>query len=159
MTIAKYPSELDDESPLQDVLTWRIHIVHSRLNVHASRFLEDVSGIPLAYWRIMLSIGPDRPGTHSSIRRKILMDKGQLSRYLKAMIADGLLEARNDTSDQRQQQLSLTAKGRRTFRKTLPKMRARQNYLIGQLSKNERKAIFSALDKLEKAADSFDFAA
>jgi len=157
MTIAKYPANFDGDTPLQDVLTWRLHIVHAKLNVHAARFLEGISGIPLAYWRVMLAIGPEGSTTHSAIRRIIMMDKGQLSRCLKAMIEDGLVEARNDETDQRQQQLSLTRKGRRVFRKTLPEMRLRQNYLVGQLSKTERKSIFSALGKLESAAESFEF--
>lgn len=158
MAIARYPTEINDETPLQDVLTWRIHIVHSKLNVQASKFLEVVSGIPLAYWRILLAISQDGVSTHSAIRRKIMMDKGQLSRSLKAMVEDGLVKANDDKDDQRQQQISLTAKGRGVFRKTLPKMRLRQNFLVGQLSKTERKAIFSALEKLERAAQAVEFA-
>ncbi len=153
MTIAKYPSEFNDDAPLQDVLTWRLHIVHSKLNVQAARFLEENSGIPLAYWRIMLAIGPSGSTTHSGIRRTTMMDKGQLSRCLKGMVEDGLVATRGDDTDQRQQRLSLTAKGRRIFGKTLPKMRQRQRFLMAGLSKTETKSIFSALEKLELAAE------
>lgn len=159
MTIAKYPAEFHDETPIQDVLTWRIHQVHSKLNIHASKFLEKVSGIALAQWRIMLAIGPEGASTHSDIIRYIAVDKGQLSRSLKGMIEDGLVETRNDDQDQRQQRVSLTRKGRRIFKKTLPMMRKRQSYLVGSLSKSERKAIFSALEKLEIAALDHEFLA
>ncbi len=159
MPIGKYPAEVHGDSPLQDVLTWRIHIVHAKLNAHAAKFLEGVSGIPLVHWRVMLTIGENGSTTHSAIHRKILMDKGQLSRCLKAMIEDGLVTTHDDEADQRQQRLSLTKKGLRIFRKTLPEMRSRQNFLIGELSKIERKSIFSALDKLERAAGNFGFAA
>ncbi|MEM6462225.1 MAG: MarR family winged helix-turn-helix transcriptional regulator [Pseudomonadota bacterium] len=159
MTIAKYPAEFDNDTPLQEVLTWRIHHVHSKLNVHAAKFLEKVSGIGLAQWRIMLAIGPDGWTTHSEICRYTAVDKGQLSRSLKGMIESDLVETKNDSLDQRQQRLSLTRKGRRIFKKTLPMMRERQSFLVGSLSKSERKAIFSALDKLETAALDHEFLA
>ena len=73
------------------------------------------------------------------------------------MIAEGLVTATGDETDQRQQRLSLTKKGRRIFDKTLPEMRKRQSYLIGSLSKSESKMIFSALDKLEVAAQDHEF--
>ena len=38
-------------------------------------------------------------------------------------------------------------------------MRKRQSYLVGSLSKTERKVIFSALDKLEIAALDHEFLA
>lgn len=153
MNIAKHPSAFDDDRPLQELLTWRIHVVHSKLNAQAARFLDEISGIPLAYWRIMLAIGPDGSTTHSSIRRMIMMDKGQLSRSLKGMIEADLVSSQDDDTDQRQQLLSLTRKGRQVFRKTLPRMRNRQDFLLDSLSKIERKAIYSALDKLELAAE------
>lgn len=157
MKAAIYPPEFDSETPLQNVLTWRIHQVHNRLNVHAAKFLEKTSGIALAHWRVMLCIGAEGNTTHSEIRRKIAMDKGQLSRCLRGMIAEGLVTATGDETDQRQQRLSLTKKGRRIFDKTLPEMRKRQSYLIGSLSKSESKMIFSALDKLEVAAQDHEF--
>ncbi|WP_136658070.1 MarR family winged helix-turn-helix transcriptional regulator [Nitratireductor sp. XY-223] len=157
MSTAIYPPEFGEQTPLQDVLTWRIHQVHSRLNVHAAKFLEKTSGIALAHWRVMLSIGAEGDTTHSEIRRKIAMDKGQLSRCLRGMIAEGLVMATGDETDQRQQRLSLTKKGKRIFKKTLPEMRKRQSYLVGSLSKTESKAIFSALDKLEMAAQNHEF--
>ncbi|MEM9106393.1 MAG: MarR family winged helix-turn-helix transcriptional regulator [Pseudomonadota bacterium] len=159
MTIAEYPAEISDDTPIQQVLTWRIHQVHSKLNVHASKFLEKISGIGLTQWRIMLSIGPKGSTTHSEIRRYIAIDKGQLSRSLKGMIEEGLVEAVSDKNDHRQQKLSLTVKGRRIFNITLPMMRMRQNYLLGSLSNAERAAIFSALDKLELAAGNHEFLA
>lgn len=157
MKAAIYPPEFDSATPLQNVLTWRIHQVHNRLNVHAAKFLEKTSGIALAHWRVMLCIGAEGNTTHSEIRRKIAMDKGQLSRCLRGMIAEGLVTATGDETDQRQQRLSLTKKGRRIFDKTLPEMRKRQSYLIGSLSKSESKMIFSALDKLEVAAQDHEF--
>ncbi|MDA4845440.1 MarR family winged helix-turn-helix transcriptional regulator [Hoeflea poritis] len=157
METAIYPPEFDSDTPLQNVLTWRIHQVHNRLNVHAAKFLEKTSGIALAHWRVMLCIGADGNTTHSEIRRKIAMDKGQLSRCLKGMVDEGLVVTQEDAADQRQQRLSLTKKGRRIFDKTLPEMRKRQSYLIGRLSKSESRMIFSALDKLEVAAQNHEF--
>ena len=120
MTIAKYPADFDDDTPIQDVLTWRIHQVHSKLNVHASKFLEKVSGIALAQWRIMLAIGPEGSTTHSEICRYIAVDKGQLSRSLKGMIEDDLVETKSDDRDQRQQLVSLTRRAAASSGKPCP---------------------------------------
>lgn len=151
MTPTKYPAHISEDTPLEKVLTWRIHQVHSKLNAHAAKFLKEVSGIALAQWRIMLAIGPRDSKTHSDIRRYTAIDKGQLSRSLKGMIAEGLVEARFDTTDHRQQQLSLSARGRRIYDTTLPIMRKRQSDLSSVLTDMERKTIFVALDKLERA--------
>lgn len=153
----QYPAEYRADTPLGDVLTWRMHIVHSKLNLQASKYLERIAGIPLNYWRILLAISQDEISTHSTIRRKIMMDKGQLSRSLKAMVADGLLKTVGDRDDQRRQRVFMTSRGRSIFNKTLPNMRRRQNYLVAQLSRTEARSIFSALDKLEHAASAMEF--
>lgn len=157
MTKAEYPANVTDDTPIQQTLTWRIHQVHSKLNTHAAKFLEKVSGIGLAQWRVMQAIGLKGSTTHSDIRRYIAVDKGQLSRSLKGMIEEGLVEARSDRNDHRQQQLSLTTKGRRIFNITMPMMRKRQTYLMSTLTDAERKTIFVALEKLELAAGNHEF--
>ena len=43
------------------------------------------------------------------------------------------------------------------YNRTLPRMRERQAYLLGTLTATERKAIFSALEKLELAAGDHAF--
>ena len=69
------------------------------------------------------------------------------------MIEEGLVAAKQDDIDHRVQHLSLTVKGQELFDLTLPRMRQRQSKLREPLDVRELETLYSALDKLEIAAE------
>lgn len=142
-----------DGVPLQQFLSYRLARLHVKLNAQASRILGDHAGITLTQWRVIALTGGKGEITLTDIHRATQMDKGQLSRTIKGMLSDGLVTARAGLSDQRQQILALTERGSAIYAQMLPRMQMRQKLLTDCLSPEERKLIFSAIDKLEIAAE------
>lgn len=153
MSIEETPVLQFDDQPLRMFLTYRLSRVQAKLNAQANAMLHDYSGLTLSQWRIVALVGAAGQTRMSDLARESALDKGLLSRNLKALVADGLVASRQDEIDLRVQHLSLTDKGRAVFDHTLPKMRARQRHLRACLTQAELDALYSALDKLEIAAD------
>lgn len=148
-----------DGIPLQRFLTYRIVRLHSKLNAQALRLLRREGGLTITQWRVLSltgSLGGET--TFTEIVSGSQMDKGQLSRGIKDLLKQGLIAARSNDKDQRQQHLMLTPRGKEIYARMLPKMRQRHQHLLAGLSETERSMIYEIFDKLEVAADEDPFA-
>ena len=142
---------------LQQFLTFRLARLQARLNVQASRVLSEHAGLTLMQWRVLALAGSMGPHSSSALARAAAIDKGLFSRNLKSLIDAGLAQTKADKTDQRQQVVTLTAKGRALHEHTLPVMQARQAFLLDQLSRREQDVVFSILEKLDTAAAAIEF--
>jgi len=146
-----------DELPLRRFLTYRLNRLQARLNAQATQYLARHAGITLSEWRAIALVGGPGETTLTEACRHAQLDKGLLSRTLKALAGRGLVQARQDDRDQRVQHLSLTKKGRTVFEHMLPRMRARQRFLREALTPMEFATLHAAIDKLEIAAEETEF--
>jgi len=142
-----------DEMPLHQFLTYRLSRVQAKLNAQASAMLRAHAGLTLSQWRILALVGAAGQTRLSDLARIAALDKGLLSRNLKTLTAEGLVDAKQDDLDQRVQHLTLSKRGQALFEKTLPRMRKRQRGLRSALTTRELDVLYKALDKLELAAD------
>ena len=69
-----------DEGVLSRFMTYRLARLHARLNVQASRILQDVAGLSLTQWRVLSLVGSHRGATATQLTRVSAMDKGLFSR-------------------------------------------------------------------------------
>ncbi|MDJ0825759.1 MAG: MarR family transcriptional regulator [Rhodobacter sp.] len=139
--------------PLREMLTYRLSRLNARLNAQAAKILKESSGLSQAQWRVMVMIDAYGPIPPAQIVRASLMDKGQLSRTIKAMAAQGLIRINDSESDHRSHLISLTDRGRTLFERARPAMQARQSQLAGTLGGDDRAAFHRVLDRLEQALD------
>ncbi len=153
MSAKPKPEFAVDNQPLYQFLTYRLSRVQAKLNAQANALLQKQSGLTLSKWRVLALVGAAGQTSLSELARKAALDKGLLSRNLKSMVEDGLILSKQYDIDHRVQHLSLSSKGQDLFDKTLPKMRIRQAKLREPLEPKELEALYSALDKLEIAAD------
>ncbi len=142
-----------DNQPLHQFLTFRLSRVQAKLNAQANALLGHHSGLTLSKWRILALVGAAGETRLSDLARIAALDKGLLSRNLKIMVEDGLVASKQDDVDHRVQHLTLTESGQELFEHTLPQMRLRQKKLRETLTPTEIGTLYSALDKLEIAAD------
>lgn len=142
--------------PLQEMVTFRLSRVNSKLNTQAIRILKKSAGLSLTQWRVMVMIDSLGPLAPSEIARRAAFDKGQLSRCLKGMITSGMLHSESSDSDHRSHVLSLTSAGLELFHRARPHMRKRQLHLVDSLTKAERDMLFHVLDKLELASTNME---
>jgi DNA-binding MarR family transcriptional regulator len=152
-------TKLDDgllRIPLQQMVTFRIGRIHARISAQAANLLQKTAGISLMQWRVFVLLETHKKITPAEIVRLTSLDKGQLSRTIKKMVADGLISSSPSETDQRAQVIEYTEKGLALFRKARPLMRQRQRFLINSLSDEENDALFRALGKLDVALDALE---
>ena len=106
-------SEGSNISCLSEALSFRLArmvVINDRLG---SKYFRDQKGLSLSEWRIMGLVAEGAPATTSSIRDRLLMDRGLLSRVVKALCERGLLTSTPNPDDKRHTLLALTPEGQK----------------------------------------------
>ena len=114
--------------------------------------LEDsylARGRPLAEARLLYEIGPAGAETRA-LRERLRLDSGYLSRLLRALEADRLVETARAGTDARIRQVRLTEKGRAEFEayEVLSDELARS--MLGELDPGERSRLAGAMRDVER---------
>ncbi len=143
----------DQYDSIRDRITFRLSRLNSRLNAQASRILRENFGISLTQWRVLVMVRALGQPTLTEIAGEGQLDKGQLSRCIRSMVAGGLVTARELESDHRKTRLRLTPEGEQLHRRAWPVMRSRQELLMGSMSETERQVVFDVLDRLDRIAE------
>ena len=87
---------------LLSFVSYRISLLHPKLNAQAAHILGKLAGISLVQWRIISLIDAFGPKISSSeIITRVSMDKGLFSRALKKLVEDERVISMTDPSDQR----------------------------------------------------------
>ena len=76
------------------------------------------------------------------------MDKGQISRVITQMEADGLITRESDENDGRRLILTLTPSGAQLFQQTIGTAESRQKAILSVLSREEQDNLNATLSKL-----------
>ncbi|MCW2792748.1 MAG: PadR family transcriptional regulator [Nocardioides sp.] len=107
------------------------------------------SGRPLGPSRLLFEIGPDGVGVRT-LRRRLGLDSGYLSRLLRQLEDDGLVEVVADPADGRRRLATLTAKGRRERRKVDDRSERLARALVAPLTQTQRSRLDEALATAER---------
>ena len=81
------------------------------------------------------------------------IDRGQLSRLIKKMLADNLLAEQVSIDDHRLKTLTLTRLGQQKFEAAAPSMRQRRESLMQTLSEQEQVTLLNSLTSLHAYFD------
>ncbi|MGI9355873.1 MAG: MarR family winged helix-turn-helix transcriptional regulator [Rhizobiaceae bacterium] len=138
-----------DPTALHNVITYRLARLYAKLNASATRSLASTDNMTLSRWRILVVLNAMGEGTLTGISQRTELDKGQLSRDITRMVADGWLKTKADSEDMRQQTLSISEKGMKQYHAAKPAMDTRQACLEAALAPKERAVLFTAIEKLE----------
>lgn len=151
MKTSRETPRLAEAPPLERRVSYRISRLHGRLNAQAARILSESAGISLSQWRMMVMIDAAGEISASEIVRRTKIDKAMVSRAIKSLVKEGLIEASVSDTDQRLHKIRFTPSGRKRFERAWPHMLERQKGLVRGLSTDECAALFAMLDKIEAA--------
>lgn len=122
----------------------------TRIGVLEERFL----GLdrPLGHARVLFEIGsrPDATMAVRDLRADLDLDSGYLSRILRALEADGLIEVVADTIDARQRSARLTADGRDEWGQLDERSDRLAAAVVGGLAPRHRDRLAVALDEADR---------
>jgi DNA-binding MarR family transcriptional regulator len=127
-----------------------------RLSVLAQRLSRDIEErqrrqhkLAMKDWKVMQIMAVHGELLPADIRRMGTQNKAQISRALKCLLDRGLVAKQPRPGDSRTFGVSLTEAGWAIYEAMVPRMRARQDELLGGLSAAEAKELRRLLDRLE----------
>lgn len=119
------------------------------------------SGFSLAEARIIYEVAQAPEIAAKEISEKLNLDRGYLSRMLRAFERKRLISRKTDAADKRRSHLSLTEKGRTTFRQLDKRSSEAARGMIADLSPGAVTAMLAAMETiqgvLEKNAPALDY--
>lgn len=131
-------------------ITYRISQLNARMIAQGRQILREQCDLGVVQWRIMRLVASSaNPVTSTFITQSIAMDPGQFSRNLKALIDQGLIESKQDKTDNRKQMLKLTKRGRERYNKAAPVMKERREAIMRGISDADARVFFRALETIE----------
>jgi DNA-binding MarR family transcriptional regulator len=107
------------------------------------------SAYSLAEVRVLYELAHRDQTTAAELCKDLGLDAGYVSRILRRFTREGLLKRRRADEDKRQTRLSLTAQGRRTFAPLNAGAREQVRALLNPLSAADRRALISAMQRIE----------
>src|SRR4051794_31731091 len=112
------------------------------------------TGRPLGVTRLLFEVGYDG-ATARELRDRLDLDSGYLTRLLRRLTDDGLVDVLPDPADRRRRVVTLTAAGRRAWRDLDDRSEELARAIVGPLTPRQRQRLTAALataDLLVRAA-------
>jgi DNA-binding MarR family transcriptional regulator len=138
---------------LEEFLPYRLSVVTNLVSEAFAQRYETAHGLTVPEWRVMAVLGHSAPLSSLEVGRRTAMDKAKVSRALQRLISSGLVVRRNNPSDNRQNMLALTSKGRATYAQIVPQALELERELTAVLSPDERKVLDRLLARLQERVD------
>ncbi|MBP0590663.1 MarR family transcriptional regulator [Paraburkholderia sp. LEh10] len=136
------------ESSPDESLTYRLKALTKIADRMSAELSREKLGVPYPEASIIGVIGTFGPQTIMDISRRANLDKSQASRTVDALLGKGILGRASSEEDGRSVIISLTAEGKRIFKKVGPTMDRRDKALFECLSEPEAEALRYLLDKI-----------
>lgn len=115
-------------------------VSRSMAQVYAARF-----ELTRDEWRVLAALAGVAELKTSALIEQTTLDKMQVSRAVTRLERDGLVGREDDPDDRRGYRLRLLAPGRALYRKIVPMVQAREQFLLEGLSADEREALEAAM--------------
>ncbi len=108
----------------------------------------DIHGISRMQWAALTGIELEKKHSPSDLAKHIGVSRPAISRLLKQMESDNLIERRLLGEDGRTRQLNLTELGFEKMEKCWPHVHATEQYFLGKISPTEVEVLCTAIDRL-----------
>jgi DNA-binding MarR family transcriptional regulator len=132
------------------------HFLPYRLNRIAAAVSQDFRSVygphhdlTIPEWRVLATLGQFEAISAKAIGQHSSMHKTKVSRAVRALEERRWLRRRPSEEDRREEILSLTALGQKTYREIVPKAVAFECHILDALGP-EAEAVLNALERLEK---------
>ncbi|OED39762.1 hypothetical protein AB833_14200 [Chromatiales bacterium (ex Bugula neritina AB1)] len=140
---------------IQSLITVKLNVVNVKMSRQIGQAVHKLAGLRLPEWRILALLASTGTLSQADIRNQIGMDKGQISRTVKTMLASDLISNEEDSGKARNVRLNLTEKGLEIYRQVDVMMEKRNQQLLASLTDEQKLAMLDALECLEKSVDAW----
>jgi len=137
----------------RNLLTHRILVLSNTLGKGAVRLYAERFGMPLAEWRLLAALVITGPASVNVLAGALQTDKGWISRTVSSLLDKGLVVARPVANDGRSFEVTLTEKGRATYRHIVPAALDRHRRLLEIFTGRELALLDRFIDRLQRRAE------
>lgn len=135
-------------SPLDRTLTYRLHQLHKLTDADSQSIYPERTGLSMSDGRCLTTIGTFEPLSVKELAEKANLNKGQASRAAQALVDQGLVLKDDHPGDGRGVVLTLTAAGRKVFKRAMDMVSQRNEEIFGCLSEKEQAVLSAMFDRL-----------
>lgn len=137
---------------LADFFPYQLSILNDEVSRSVAEVYESRFALTRQQWRILATLGGAKELTAKSIGQRTRMEKMPVSRAATQLEDKNLIARRRAEQDRRNHYFSLTREGRLLYETIVPRVLAREAYILSILSKQERKVLEAAMAKLGSRA-------
>ncbi len=131
----------------------KLNVVNVKMSRQIGQAVQKLADLRLPEWRILALLAEAGSLSQADIRNQIGMDKGQISRTVKNMLANDLVVSEAGAAKTRNVRLSLTEKGTSVHERVGVMMEQRNAELLGMLTPEQKTSLFEGLERIEQAVD------
>lgn len=144
--------ETEGTLPFEMFVTFKVNQLSMAFERQWTRYMRDRVGLSLAEWRVAATLASRGRATFAQAVNATGMNKSLCSRCVATLQEQGLISVQSTPGDSRSLTLALSDSGRNLVSQLRPAVIERQRMLLGSLTRTERIALYSAIDKLHVAA-------
>ena len=137
---------------LERFLPYRLSVLANVVSRSLARLYEQEHGLTVAEWRLLAILARFGPMSANGVCERSGMDKVRVSRAVARATSRGLVHRATDADDRRRSVLSLTAHGRSTHDRIVPRAKAREAEMLAVLTPEEVAVLLDTLQRLQEHA-------
>lgn len=137
---------------LEDFLPYRLTVLAEAVSLALSRLYAERYDIGIPEWRVIATLGQYRKMTAKDVGTHSHMHKTKVSRAVASLERKGFVERKPNPQDMREAFLTLTTKGRATYRELAPLAREFSDKLACELTSAELDVLEQLLNQLSLRA-------
>jgi DNA-binding MarR family transcriptional regulator len=134
---------------LEQFLPYRLNRIASAVSQDFRSVYGPHHDLTIPEWRVLATLGQFEEIGAKAIGQHSSMHKTKVSRAVRALEERRWLKRRESEEDRREEILSLTALGQKTYREIVPKALAFERHILDELGP-EAEVVLNALERLEK---------
>lgn len=138
---------------LESLLSFRLTNLSRKFAIGGSRIFQTRFGVNARELRVLLILGNYGSLTSTEIAAVAHMDKGTISRAVKALMQRGMILGEVERQDLRRSSLRLTATGQEHYEACFAASKARMVSVLEVLDADERRQLATLLNKVETRLD------
>lgn len=146
-------NSIKEDPALHSLISLKLNVLQAKISRQVGQAVQKLANLRLPEWRILALVARSGPMSQADIRIRIGMDKGQISRTVKAMLANHLLVADTSSGQSRNVLLSISEIGREKHDHVHKMMEARNEQLMAGLNNDEQAVLYRALATIESMVD------
>jgi DNA-binding MarR family transcriptional regulator len=137
---------------LEKFFPYRLAVLAEQVSQATAQVYRERFALTREEWRVIAALAQQADVRAADLKERTTLEKMQVSRALARLERVGLVARTTHPEDGRAHRVRLTTAGNALYRKIVPMVRAREEYLLSDLTPKEQDALASAIAKVEARA-------